>query len=181
MAALRAGRREAAEQSLIEALRLVPNHADAHEALAQCCMECGQLERALRHSQAACLLDPKSIDYIMTRAAVLIADGQKIAASELIKPLLNAGARHPRLASLYARVAPGLGHEQPALVAVERALQERLNPLMESQLHFDATALLDRLGRYDEAFAHALLANQLAAKPFRPESIVQAERELAYL
>ncbi len=100
-----AGRPDLAEQHLLEALRLSPNFAAAHNALSQWYLESLQLERALEHSNAALLLDPRDLDYMFTRAAVLIADGQTHAGWELIQPLVKNGAHHPRLALLYAKLA----------------------------------------------------------------------------
>jgi len=164
VAAVRAGRPELVEHNLLEALRLSPNFADAHDALGWWCMESRQLDRALKHSEVAHALDPKNINYVTTRAAVLGADGQTAAAWGLVKPLLDAGARHPRLAILYARLAPRLGHERQALVEVEWALQIDVARRMESCLRFEAASLLDRMGRYDEAFEHARRANELVRR-----------------
>jgi tetratricopeptide (TPR) repeat protein len=163
--AWRAGRPELGEGHLLETLRISADYADAHDALAQICMESRQFDRALRHSQAAVLLDPKDIDYAITRGAVLTADNQTTAAWDVIKPLLDAGARHPRLAMLYARLASQFGHERQALAEVDWAFRSGVPRNMAPRLHFDAASLLDRMGRYDEAFAHARRANELLAKP----------------
>ncbi len=179
--AMRANRPDLAEQNLLEALRLSSSYADAHDALGQCFMESRQIDRALAHSEAAYLLDPKNIDYVITRGAVLAADGQTPAAWELIRPLLDAGAHHPRLAVLYSRLAPRLGREQPALGEVERALRAGVTRLLESRLRFNAASLLDRIGRYDEAFAHARRANQLVPKAFDAAALLaQTNRKIAY-
>jgi len=179
--ASRLGRSELVEQPLLEALRLAPDLADAHDALAQWCMESRQLERALKHSEDAHLLDPRNIDYVITRAAVLAADGQTAAAWGLIEPLLNGGVHHPRLSILYARLAPRFGREQQALVEVEWALQAGVGRAVESRLRFDAASLLDRMGRYDEAFAHASRANEFVARGFDVAALVEeTDRKIAY-
>jgi len=175
-----AGRLDLAVQKMLEALRIAPNYAMAHDALGQWFMETQQLDRALEHSEAAVRLDPRDIDYLITRGAVLAADGQTTHAWELIKPLLDAGARHPHLAILYARLAAGLGHEQQALVEVQWALQAGVLPELLPRLHFGAASLLDRMGRYDEAFAHARQANELVPKSFDPVAVVEADRKIAY-
>jgi tetratricopeptide (TPR) repeat protein len=165
---------------LLETLRISADYADAHDALAQICMESRQFDRALRHSQAAVLLDPKDIDYAITRGAVLTADNQTTAAWDVIKPLLDAGARHPRLAMLYARLASQFGHERQALAEVDWAFRSGVPRNMAPRLHFDAASLLDRMGRYDEAFAHARRANELLAKPCDASALVDADRKIAY-
>jgi len=180
VAAWRAGRPDLAEGNLLETLRLAPKYADAHDALAQICMESHRFERALKHSEAALLLDPKDIDYVVTRGAVLEADAQTTAAWELIKPLLDAGVRHPRLALLYARLAQPLGHDRQALAEVEWSLQTGVPRAMAPRLHFDAASLLDRMGRYDEAFAHARQANELVARPCNVSAVVEADQKIAY-
>jgi tetratricopeptide (TPR) repeat protein len=174
------GRPDLAERNMLEAVRLSPSSGDAHEALAQLYMESRQLDRALKHSETALLLDPRDIDYVVTRGAVLTADGQTTAAWELIKPLLDAGARHPRLALLYAKLAPGVGRNPQALAEVKWALQAGVHRWIEPRFHFAAATLLDRLERYDEAFEHARRANELAARAFDPLAVIDADRKIAY-
>ncbi len=179
-AAALAGQPDIAERNMLEAVRLSPSSGDAHEALAQLYLESRQLDRALKHSEAALFLDPRDIDYVVTRGEVLTADGQTTAAWELIAPLLDAGARHPRLALLYAKLAPQAGRDRQALTEVEWALQSGVHVTLEPRFHFAAASLLDRLGRFDEAFEHARRANELTVKPCDPSAVVQADSKIAY-
>jgi tetratricopeptide (TPR) repeat protein len=175
-----AGRLDLAIQNMLEALRISPNYALAHDALGQWYMESRQLDRALTHSETAIRLDPKDVDYVITRGAVLIADGQTTPAWELIRPLVDGGVRHPHLAILYAKLAPQLGHEREALVKIDSALQADILCEIAPRLHFAAASLLDRIGRFDEAFAHLRQAKESVPKSFDADAVVEADRKIAY-
>ncbi len=91
----------------------------------------------------------------------MIADGQFAHGAELLTPLIARGSISWRLAAAFAQAAPGIGREEEALSLIERSLQiEDLHLANRAQLHFHAAALLDRLGRYDEAFERARLGNE---------------------
>ena len=170
-AAERSGEMPLVEPHLLEAVRLDPDHAPAHNALARWYRESTQYELALRHSATAVALQPENNDFVVTRASVLSSAGQPQEAWELLRPLVSAETPDRWPVWLYAQVAPKLGpeHEARAAAAVRRALgAPGLSPKSQRGLHFAAAALLDGMGRYDEAFAHARRGNETYRQPHDP-------------
>ncbi|HZL37754.1 MAG TPA: sulfotransferase [Tepidisphaeraceae bacterium] len=159
-AAWRTGDFALVEPHLLESHALRAQHPAVHEALALWYLLQGKIAGALDHSAQATALRPAESDYIITRASVLAADRQTDAAWELLAPLVAAGVTTRRLATAYAQIAPKIGHESRAVTVLQKSLKSnRMSPPDKAQTHFAAAALLDRLGRYDEAFEQARLAN----------------------
>jgi tetratricopeptide (TPR) repeat protein len=175
-AADRLNQSELVERHLLEALRLEPNYAAAHNALGQWYFKSSRVDSALRHGAAAVALDPKNSDFVIYYGLTLLAAGEAQAAWELIKPLVAAGVTSRWLALLYARLAPRFGQEAEALALAERALLVpglSAYPDGKPLIHYAAASLLDRMGRYDEAFQHARLANELirsVSRPYDPDA-----------
>ena len=160
----RIGRFDLMGRHLTEAVKLNPGWAEAHYSLATHCHKVGELERGLEHATKALELEPRNAGYLTLRATLLMSSGQSAKAWEAIEPLLSAGETERWLVHLYARLAPSLGQEEKALEALERAMQAPgLPPTTAGKpmLHFAAARLLDRLGRYGEAFEQARRANDL--------------------
>lgn len=83
------------------------------------------------------------------------------AVAAIVDRLLHAGRCNAAVAQLFARVAEDLGREGEALGSVLGVLGSHGTqpPRTTASLHLAAAHLLDRLGRYDEAFHHARRAN----------------------
>jgi tetratricopeptide (TPR) repeat protein len=183
-AARRAEEPRSVEKHLLEAVRLNPNYGPAHNALGLWYRESGRVDEALAHTASALALEPDNGDYAVTRASVLAAAGQAHAAFEVLAPLV--AHREPGLwpAWLYAQVAPRLGrdHERRAVDAVDRALAAPgLSPEATRSLRFAAAALLDKMGRYDEAFEQARLGNDTFHRPHDPAAQTEwVDRRIAY-
>ncbi|MDB5291723.1 MAG: sulfotransferase, partial [Phycisphaerales bacterium] len=172
-AAWMAGDTQAVAPNFLEAIRLNPRLTTAYESMGKWSVREGNIPAALEYSAAALALSPGDPGAILARAYVLIADGQTQAAWQLVEPLVASGYVSEQLAATYVRLAPKIGHETQALALVTRVLGQRgLSPLPLPflHLHFDAVALLDGMGRYDEAFAQARRANRLVRRPFNAAS-----------
>jgi tetratricopeptide (TPR) repeat protein len=170
-AARRAEDPQSVEAHLLEAIRIDSKHAAAHNALGLWYRESGKLEPALRHTAEALAREPGNGDFAVTRASVLSAAGQTNDAWDILRPLVAREAPGLWPAWLYAQLAPKLGreHEERAAAAVTRALQAPdLSAEAIRALHFAAAALLDQMGRYDEAFAHARRGNETFSLPHDP-------------
>ncbi|MDB5303119.1 MAG: sulfotransferase [Phycisphaerales bacterium] len=152
-----------------EAIRLNPRHLLAYDAMAQWSMYLGDMAAALDYSAKAMALAPEDPNSIISRAQVLEGDGQPLAAWRLLEPLIASGLQSDRAMTIYALLAPKVGHEAQAAAMIERRLQDRRSsPRVLPDLHFAAAALYDRIGRYEEAFAHARQGNGLIRRPFNP-------------
>jgi tetratricopeptide (TPR) repeat protein len=151
------------EKHAAEGVRLAPENPLPHHVLARWCYRNGQLERGLGHSARAVKLAPRNVEYVVHHATLLFASGKARDARDALQPVIAAGSTDRWLASLHARLAPSLGEESGALELVERALQAPglpPDPGGAPLLHFEAAKLLDRAGRYPEAFDHARRGNE---------------------
>ncbi|MDB5173760.1 MAG: uncharacterized protein JWN51_2533 [Phycisphaerales bacterium] len=168
-AAAKGGEQRLAEPHFLEAIRLNPGHASAHDWLAQWYLNHGQPERALGYSETALRLAPDNPYFIISRASVLNAAGDARAAWELLEPLVGSARGGMWLAVNYAAIARKIGHELQAAALIERVLRE--SPVATGarpHLHYLAAGLLDAAGLYDEAFAQARVAKEVARLPFDP-------------
>lgn len=132
-----------------------------------------QAQAALRAARAAVELAPENSELALTLAYLLEANRQTSDAMQIVQQMLDRGQESARLAALYARMAPSIGRTEDALTRVERALASGAVKFAHerSSLHFAATNLLDRLGRYDDAFAQARLAHQTRGVKYDPRTI----------
>lgn len=163
------GERDQTYGHLTEAIRLDPRLASAHEWLGQWYLQEGIVERALVHSARARELSPEDRGFATSHALALEAAGELDQAWELLQELLRANYLPSRVAALYGRMARRHGRQQDALELVLRLLSTGGHAArQEASLHFTAADLLDAVGRYDDAFAHATAANQLVRPPYSP-------------
>ena len=170
IAAWRTGDSALAITHLLETVRLEPGSRSAHEALTQLYMEQGDTNSALEHSRLALTLAPNDPTMTITRGSVLAEMGHEQAAWELIRPLITGPSTPPWAAILYGKIAGAIRQEAEASQLAQSLLDQRLVAGPEaSTLHFVTAALLDRLGRYDDAFEHARLAHESNRRPYDPD------------
>ena len=186
-----AGRGELVENHARRLMELAPLDAAPHEILAKWYHREGQAERALEHSAAAIERTPRSapghVDLLVLHAGLLHAAGRIADAADAVDRALATGSTDRWLATLNARLAPGRKQERRALEVLERAMQApNLPPQPDGKpmLHFAASSLLDKLARFDEAFAQARLGNETlrsAAPPHDPAAHSQwVSRKIRY-
>jgi Flp pilus assembly protein TadD len=152
------------EKHAAEGVRLSPENPLPHHLLARWSYRNGQVERGIGHSARAVELAPRNAEFVVQHATLLFAAGRAADAVAALKPLIAAGSADRWLASLYARLAPSVDEEAAALEFVEKALRAPglpPDPGGAPLLHFDAAKLLDRAGRFGEAFDHARRANEI--------------------
>lgn len=162
-----AGDSGAGGEHLRRALELAPQSAAVHEALGQWYFEAADLGKALLHSETALRLAPNAPGVVASRAVVLEGAGRVEEAWRAIEPLVRGGSPDPRVGLVYARVAPVVSREAEALAYLQARLSASdLNELQKAPLRFAAANLLDRAGRFDEAFEQARLAKLATRRPF---------------
>jgi tetratricopeptide (TPR) repeat protein len=168
------GRRELGGRHLLEAVRLDPGYVPAQVGLSVWYGAGGDLERSLHHSAIAYELAPADPGAIVCRGNALLWADQAESAWAIVEPVIEAGCSDRWVARMISRLGLALGREAAALRAVEHALA--VPNLLATRggkpvLHYAAAKLLERLGRYDEAFEHARLANELVRSVTRPFDI----------
>jgi tetratricopeptide (TPR) repeat protein len=163
-AAAGSGLESLVEKHGVEAARLAPAEPRAYYLLAKSLYRNGQLSRAVEHSARAVALAPDRVECVVLHGTLLFSAGRAREAREAIEPSLAAGSSDRWLAHLFSRMAPALRQEEQALAVVERALRApglSADPAGQPLLHFSASSLLDRLGRFDEAFEQARIGNEI--------------------
>jgi tetratricopeptide (TPR) repeat protein len=157
--------------SLQQAVHLNPAFTVAHAALAAWALQAGMIERAEQASYRALELAPEDNTVLQTRASVLEARGELEAAWLLALKLVQRGFLSMPLLRLYGRMAPYQGQAPQALELIEKQLLDPARSQEDlARLHFTAAELLDHLGRYDDAFAHARRGNELVRPAYDPAS-----------
>jgi Flp pilus assembly protein TadD len=164
------------------AVAMAPDHPLFLCGLADWCVNTGDLAAALAHSARAFALDPDSPDVRISHASALGLSGDQTRAFRVIEPLISRDPCPVSAATLLAKFARRLDLEGAALALLTRLLNSsRLSSQDRADLHFSASELLDRLGRYDEAFAHATAGHNARRRPYDPALIRrQTELRLAY-
>jgi len=161
------GESNCAGEYLQVAVKLDPGFAPAQAWLGQWYLDRGVIDAALRATARAMELAPDNISCIQARAWVLEAAGDADEAWQLVQRLMGAGQMNPSLARLYGRLASRYGQQQQALSVISNMLKAGIDPL-ESALNFTAAELLDRAGRYDEAFTFAATGHAPHRSPYDP-------------
>jgi tetratricopeptide (TPR) repeat protein len=167
---------ELAVLDLQRAIKLRPDHALAHVALARAYLALGNGDAALFHAHRAAELAPQNQELAATLAEFLEANRDTQEAWQIVSRLLEQGSQSQRLAIAYANLAPSLGRQEDALALIERVLAggQVTLPTELASLHFAAAKLLDSLGRYDAAFERASVANSLRSVTYHPAQVERA-------
>jgi tetratricopeptide (TPR) repeat protein len=156
---------------------------EAHDSLAQLHMQRRELDEALDHSAQALELAPHRLDVALTRASVLVAARDAQAAWPIIRGLIAMGHTPVRLVVLFSRIAPQVKAEAGASSLILRLLSERRfnNHSDERGLRYAAATLLDRAGRFDDAFEQARLGGILRGVHYNAAATqASVDRQIQY-
>ena len=179
LACSRLGQTDAASFSLMQAILLKPDFAEAYGALSRLRLAAGKIAEALRHARRAADLSPNDVELAVGLASMLEASRDTQAACDIVDRLLAAGRETPSVAILYSRLASRRKQEPEALAVTLRLLEKNessFSAAERSSLHFAAAQLLDLMGRYEEAFAHATLAHAPYAGKYPADDVEQQVR-----
>lgn len=154
---------------LREVVRLEPENVAARLELVRCLMVDGQVDAALEHSGIALSLAPKDQTARVYHAKVLLNAGEHEAAWLVICPMLRGADTSVLVAHLYARVAAAIGQERQALELGLAVLDRQPVGPPKATLHFTIAAMLDKAGRYDEAFEQVRCAHAARRRPYDPQ------------
>lgn len=158
---------EDARRALASAVRVEPRSPDHRSNLAYCLLSIGEIEEARNEAREALAIKSAHPFALRTLAETFRISGDAQGAYDTIAPAMTS-ARHDALMHIYfARLASGVGrHEEAASVlrAVDSAA--RLPDPVRSALHFELGTVLDKLKRYDDAWASFDLANRLTPNTY---------------
>jgi tetratricopeptide (TPR) repeat protein len=149
--------------SLREAIRLKPLFTKAHINLGTALRNLTRYQEALQCFQTALGIDSKDCTARTMLAYVLAIQGRIDEALAEFRTVLKQDPHNPmaiaRLADLAATAGRGIHDEQIRLMEALTARKDL--PLKDRcRLHYALASLLDKAGKYDEAFDHCRRANE---------------------
>jgi Flp pilus assembly protein TadD len=164
------GKTEESIQCYREALRLRPDYAEVCLNLGSALRENEQTEVGLHWYREAVRLQPDRPKALNNLATALLETGAVVEAEAYLRRSLSITPNSAQV--LYALMANGLYTETDPDAEQLRTLLDNPNlPMLEgSFLHTTLANLLDREGRFDEAFPHFREANRLRREDARKMS-----------
>lgn len=161
-----------AKRHLLEVLKVRPNDPTALAQLSTVYRQLGRMDDALRASEKAVRVNPGHAMTLWSRADLLRLNGRFEEACELLRPEAEKPGADPTLVTMFAMLCRRFDGVERA-VEVLRDLLERsdLTPTARAQAGFQYGQMLDRAGRYDEAFEAFKAANELRAPRWDPERL----------
>lgn len=154
---------------LKRALALEPDDVASLILLARACVIDQMIDEALKLLDRIERLAPGHPIAWLTRAEALDTLGDYAAVVSGLEPAVRTGRASPLLAAAYARDLGRLGRAEEGLEALRPfLLAGGLSPLEHRDVHLTRASLLERLGRFDEAFDAACAARERVTAPFDP-------------
>ena len=144
------GRLDEARGSLLEALRLRPDFAEAHGSLGDVLTRQGQGDEAMEHYAVAVRLDPDLAPAQVGLGNLLAARGERKAALRAYAAAVRIDPDYAEAQNNMANVLAQLGRPEPAIVHYRAAARAKPDFLLP---HYNLGRLLARLGRREEAIA----------------------------
>jgi tetratricopeptide (TPR) repeat protein len=162
-ALLVAARPDEAAAALARAVELAPERADVRILLGAALGNAGRVEEALGAFDGVPAGAPAHRDALVARAVVLEQAGRHDEGYDAITAALAQGTVGYEAAFAFALLGPRKGKGAEAVARIEEVLADpgTLRPRQAESLHFQAGRILDRLERWDEAFAHYSAGNRL--------------------
>ncbi len=149
-------------------LNLQPQHEPTLLSLCNAYIMTNRLNEAMECCNKGLQANSHSIDLINRKAKVLELQGDKQAAYDLIEPLLKTHGNEIQIAQAFSAVCKLQNRCDEAISLLKNIdeTNQSLNSEQRSEINFTVGELLDRDKRYDEAFKHYALGNQLKCRPY---------------
>ena len=145
----------------------------------------GQREDAIEAARSAVKLSPDDPEIFVPAAMTIWLAGDPKAAHALLSDAIERGVTSPKLRSVYATVCAEIGPVEDAIGQLEELLREHddgqsLPRMQRSTTLFHLAKLLDKVGRYDEAFRAAQISGGLRETGYNPGArSAECEQRLA--
>lgn len=166
------GKSAQARESLGKAIEIRGEEPRYHVQMASAHLAQGDVEAAHASVSRALEIDPDNVQAAIALSDLLQKQGRIDEAHSALEKVIEAdGPPPPMAAAALANLAPHIGREAEAVEALRASLRASLRavesaPAVRSTLLFTLGALLDRMGRYDEAFEAYAGGNRLRATRF---------------
>lgn len=169
------GQSPSADQCFKLTLMADPGRTRARVDYAALLRRDGQTAEALAQLDAALAREPGSDEVIRSKADLLMDMGRYAQAGVLLGPLVErcrkSATPDPGVALTFARYALMEKREAEALELLDAAVKTPgMPPLRERIVHRRRGEMLDRLGRYDEAFAAFRASHEVSRESWDPDA-----------
>ncbi len=167
-----------ARKHLLEALSAKPNDATALAQLATVYRQEGRLDDAVRAADKAVRAEAGGAFALWTRADLHRLQGEFEAACELLRPHADAPGADPTLVTMFAMLVRRFdGVDRSIELLTSLLARPGLPAPIRAQAGFQLGQMLDRAGRYDEAFGAFSEANALRPARWDGERVERAVDE----
>jgi tetratricopeptide (TPR) repeat protein len=151
-------------------LRLKPKVSRYPYAMAQTCQAMGRVQEAIEWYDRALALEPDNAELLGWKAQALETKGDAEAALAIVESYVAAGTETAEMAGAYVRAKQRLKqHEDAVRVAQAHYGVEVATSGRGATFAYLAAKSLEKLERYDEAFAAYRSANETETAPADPE------------
>jgi len=173
------GNHELALPHFERALKSNPRHLKALCEMARSLANLARKKEAEALFRKALHIDPDCVDALCGLAMIHNFNGEYAKSVELIDPLLQKNIVHPALATAFMQCCKYSDRCGEAVDYLDKVLKlpGLVGPLLKS-LHFEAGKLLDKMERYDEAFSHYKIGNEILKPLYDPVAYAKFISEL---
>jgi tetratricopeptide (TPR) repeat protein len=167
-----------AERNLKKAIARNDSQYGMHTKLGEVLNRLGHREAARAHADRAMELDPDNEDALVPAAMIWWMGGDPGRAEEILKGAMDRGNTSPKLIGVYANLCGSIGRADEGIALIEGLLEKHndgrgLERLLHSELRLYLAKLLDKAGRYDEAFEQARGGGELRNTGYDPDRIIR--------
>lgn len=156
-----------AQRALASAVRIEPRNPDHRTNLAYCLLSMGLIEEGRAEAREALALRPGHPFALRCLAETHRISGDARGAYDVIAPTIKSSRDDPLMVIYFARLAAGIGrHDEAAQILSSLDDAGGLPGPVRAALHYELAAVLDRLERYDDAWASIDLANRLSPSSY---------------
>ncbi len=148
-------------------LDLEPDSTGAHHVYAEALVLGSRLDDALEVYDACLQRHPDDAATIGHKAFLLVLMRRYEACESLLAPHLDSAVPDPRIVVAFAELAPRIDAVEKAISLLARLVEDEGAPsIYRRQAGFRLGAMLDKAGRYDEAFEVYTAANHRVAPAY---------------
>jgi len=152
---------DSGRRSLQRAVRLNPKSANLLHELAFALRGCGEMEQAIDVAEKGLAIEPDHEYLIAAKSDFLWTTGRHDEAWALIEPAVWRGLTGPAIAVAFARVCEAHGERERGIELLQQNITRGGTGSADREAHFRLGELLDRAGKYDEAFEAFRRGNEL--------------------
>jgi tetratricopeptide (TPR) repeat protein len=166
-----------AERALRKAIARDDSQFGMHTKLGEVLNRLGHREEARACADRAVELGANEADAIVPAATIWWLGGDPKKADQLIQDAISRGIESPKLINVAANLSGSLGRVDEGIDALFKLLEDQddgrsLLRILHSEIRMNLAKLLDKAGRYDEAFEQAQRGCELRETGYDPDRVM---------